>query len=231
MKDLLDRKTLLKRRLVSVILGDIMRKAIREKYGASYSPRVLYWVDENSGYGMYRISIATQHENFAQMRKEIPSLIEKFAQEGIDAQTLARMKKPSISAWQQNSKQNKGYTSLLSLMSRKDRPYLQWHGDFVEMMQSITLEEINAEIKQAFIKENRAILTGITVQKKIVSLCIRWVTYTIIVRRFVTKTHLRTSISYNNIADKEFLWKLSSPVKTFITSIHIRKFFRVYPLM
>ncbi len=51
-------------------------------------------------------------------------------------------------------------------MVRKDRPYLQWHGNFVSMVKSISLEEINAEITQAFGTQNKAILTGITVKKE-----------------------------------------------------------------
>ncbi len=164
--DVLDRKTLLTRRLVSSLLGDVMRKAIREKFGASYSPRVMYWASDNNGYGMYLVNITTQHENFEQMRTEVSKLVTQFAAKGVDAKTLMRMKKPMLGSWMQSAKQNKVYTSLLSLMVRKDRPYLQWHGDFVSMVKSISLEEINAEITQAFGTNNKAMLTGVTVEKK-----------------------------------------------------------------
>ncbi len=162
LKDAFNRKALLVRRLVASILGDEIRQAIREKAGASYSPRVLYWYSDVDGYGLYMVSIDTQHENFAQMREEIVRIVENFVKEGVDAQTLQRMKRPSIGSWMQSSKQNRIYTSFLTQMARKNYPYLEWHSDFVDMIKSITLEEVNAEIQQAFTKDNRALLTGIT---------------------------------------------------------------------
>ncbi len=158
-----DRKILLKRRLTASILGDVMRTLIREKFGASYSPRVMYWADEVSGYGMYLVNIDTQHENFDQMRQEVSNIVADFSKKGVDAQTLQRMKKPMIGGWMQSAKQNKIYESLLSLMARRSYPYLEWHGDFTEMVKSITLEEINAEIAQAFMDSEKAMLTGVTV--------------------------------------------------------------------
>ncbi len=161
-EDAMDRKTLIMRRLVTAVLGDVTREAIREKFGAAYSPSVLYWVDDKNGYGMYIINISTQHENFEQMRKEVYNLVNDFVKNGANAQTFERMKKTAIGAWQRNSKHDKTYSSLLSLQARRDRPYLGWNSDFVPMVESITLDEINAEIRKAFVKEKSALLTGIT---------------------------------------------------------------------
>lgn len=166
LEDISDRKTLLIRRLVASILGDEMRKVIREKVGAAYSPRVIYWYSDIDGYALYLLNIDTQHENAAQMRTEIVAVVDNFVAKGVDAKTLQRMKMPSIGSWKQNSQQNRVYNNILSNMVRKDYPYIKWHEEFVPMMKSITLEEVNAEVKQAFTKENSALLTGITKNNK-----------------------------------------------------------------
>ncbi len=163
--DVLDRKTLLKRRLVASLLSDLMRKVIREKISASYSPRVLFPINDASGYAMYLIIIGTQPETMELLQKELGTILTEFATNGVSEKDLERIKKITVSGWEQNSQKNKIYTQLLASMIREDRPYLDWYGELPSMVKSISLEEINAEIKEAFTDDNKAVLTGITEDK------------------------------------------------------------------
>ncbi len=157
-----DRKTYAVRRLAASLLDEELREVIREKFGASYSPSAMYWMDDNNSHGLYILSIETQEENFEQMQKELGTLAIEFAKKGVDKESMERLKKPMLGGWTQYTKANRLYSMLLYQTTRSDRPYFEWNSNFPEYLQSITVEDVNKELKEALVPQNRAILTGIT---------------------------------------------------------------------
>lgn len=165
LEDIADRESILTRRIVAGLLSEKLYESIREKFGAAYSPSVVYWCSEVTGYGMYLIRIKTQHENLDQVVSESNAAIAELVAQGTTLSDIEGVKKPMFTAWQQNTEKNKLYKTYLGFMARRSMPFLQWFIDYGKTLNGISADTINAEIKAAFADERKATLTGITVQK------------------------------------------------------------------
>jgi hypothetical protein len=65
-----------------------------------------------------------------------------------------------IAQWQRARKQNGVYMQLLDARARRDRPYLEWAAKRADLLNAITVEDINRETHLAFDTTNMALLVA-----------------------------------------------------------------------
>jgi len=157
-EDMTNRKALMVNEIVADILEDRLLKILREELGASYSPYATYLVEEDTGFGFYLSRISTQPDKLDMLRKALDKALSDFVESGVTLDELERMRRPLLNAWEQARQDNSHYKSMLTDATKYDLPYFRWNTEFPELIKSITVADLNAELKSSFVKENRAVL-------------------------------------------------------------------------
>jgi zinc protease len=160
LEDVTDRQTLMTRRLLAAIAGDRLRVRVREELGATYSPSMRYRLNDDNGHGDYFIRIATQPEQLPRLKAAVQKVLETLRTNGVSLEEINRQRRPMIAQWQRARKQNGVYMQLLDARARRDRPYLEWAAKRADLLNAITVEDINRETHLAFDTTNMALLVA-----------------------------------------------------------------------
>lgn len=160
LQDFSDRRTLVVRRLLAAVLRDRLREKVREELGASYAPGAVYMLDGTSGFGMYLVRIETQPDKLTLLRKSVEEVLADLAASGVTQSELDRLRRPMLTGWMKERRENENYLRLLDAMARHEWPYLQWDAQFPGHLASVTPDDLNREARQAFVPEQRAVLIG-----------------------------------------------------------------------
>lgn len=160
LQDLGDRTTLMTRRMLSMILRDRLRESIREELGASYSPGCVYWMDDDTGFGIYMIRIATQPDKVGLLKKAVASTLDEMRAHGVEREELDRMRRPMMTAWKRQRTMNDPFMRRLNITGRSKRPYFSWDAELPRHLEAVTVDALNKEASSAFTTANTAIITG-----------------------------------------------------------------------
>ena len=160
LKNLGDRTTLMTRRMLSMILRDRLREGIREELGASYSPGCVYWMDDDTGFGIYMIRIATQPDKVDLLKKAVASTLDEIRAHGVEREELDRMRRPMMTAWKRQRTMNAPFMRRLNITGRSKRPYFRWDAELPRHLAAVTVDALNKEASTAFTAANTAIITG-----------------------------------------------------------------------
>ncbi|MFV0421045.1 M16 family metallopeptidase [Oleidesulfovibrio sp.] len=166
LEDIRDRKTLTARRLLASVARDRLRESVREELGASYSPSFFYWVDSDNGYGMYMVNIGTQPDKLEKLVDVVNEVMADIAANGVTEEEVERQRKPMLSSWEEGRRENAIYMGMLDTIARTDWPSFEWNAQFPELLNAVTVEELNREARAAFTDANKAVLTGTESGKK-----------------------------------------------------------------
>lgn len=143
--------------LLSTILGDRLRKEIREKLGASYSPRaVANGSDALDDYGfLIAMSIGTP-EDIDRLAKVAVNLGDKLAKEGADQDELDRARTPLLADIDKTLRDNSYWLGTVLAGSSDYSRKFELARNRKSDLESITLKEIN-ELAAKYLTEQNAI--------------------------------------------------------------------------
>ncbi|MEN8188787.1 MAG: insulinase family protein [Thermodesulfobacteriota bacterium] len=135
--------------LLAEIFSERLRLRIREKLGASYSPRVF---NQSSriypGYGVIQARLIADPEKLVLMEKEVLAVAAELYRDGVTAEEMELAKGPMLTSLKDMVKTN-GYwlRSVLSLSQRYPQQ-LQWPTSILKGFASISTEELSGLAKR-----------------------------------------------------------------------------------
>lgn len=144
--------------LLASVFGDRLRKTIREKLAASYSPNVSSFSSRayhSYGYIIAQMLVKPGTEDV--VIEEIFKISDRLKSEGITSDELVRARGPLVTSLKENIRTNQYWLySVLSLSSRYPQQ-LDWPRTIISDYTSISEPEVNALAVKYLTNENAAI--------------------------------------------------------------------------
>jgi zinc protease len=131
--------------LLTEVFSDRLRKVIREKLGATYSPQVMNQPSRvYPGYGVLRAQLIVAPDQVEAVSREVLQVAGDLWKSGVTAEELARAKPPMLTSLKDMVRTN-GYWlhSVLALSSRHPQQ-LQWPATILSGFESVTREQLTA---------------------------------------------------------------------------------------
>ena len=154
-----ERGTLAVRQLTAAVVRDHMRKALREKLGATYSPNVTYRLQaEDDGYGLYLIAVGTDAKQRGVVRNAVQEELGKLASVGVTQADLDRLLAPMLTSWTTARKQPEIWTRLLLQELLQGYPYVEWNNNLAKEWKAVDVSAVNAELREAFLASQPALV-------------------------------------------------------------------------
>lgn len=146
--------------LLSDILGDRLRKEIREKLGASYSPYAgASGSDALEGVGYIMCQSIGKPEDLELLLNTMRDLADELATKGATADELDRALKPTLGQLKKSLRDNSYWLGTVMSQSQADPDRLELARNRDADYQSITLKEINALAKKYLKAEDAMLVT------------------------------------------------------------------------
>jgi zinc protease len=130
--------------LLTEVYSDRLRKVIREKLGATYSPQVVSRPSRSyPGYGVLRAQLIVAPDQIEPLGREVVQVATDLWQVGVTAEELERAKAPMLTSLKDMVRTN-GYwlNSVLALSSRHPQQ-LQWPATIISGFDSVTREQLS----------------------------------------------------------------------------------------
>jgi zinc protease len=131
--------------LLTEVFSDRLRKVIREKLGATYSPQVSNQPSRvYPGYGVLRAELIVAPDHIEDLSREVVQVATDLWESGVSAEELERAKAPMLTSLKDMVRAN-GYwlNSVLALSSRFPQQ-LQWPATILSAFESVTREQLSA---------------------------------------------------------------------------------------
>ncbi|MDD3813927.1 MAG: insulinase family protein [Desulfocapsaceae bacterium] len=131
--------------LLTEVFSDRLRKVIREKLGATYSPQVFSQPSRiYPGYGVLRAELIVAPDHIETLSREVVLVASDLWKSGVSAEELERAKAPMLTSLKDMVRTN-GYwlNSVLALSSRYPQQ-LQWPSTILSAFESVTREELSS---------------------------------------------------------------------------------------
>ncbi len=131
--------------LLTEVFSDRLRKVIREKLGATYSPQVFNHPSRSyPGYGVLRAELIVAPDQIEKLSREVVQVASDLWKSGVSAEELERAKAPMLTSLKDMVRAN-GYwlNSVLALSSRYPQQ-LQWPATILSAFESVTKEQLSA---------------------------------------------------------------------------------------
>nr|XP_061797937.1 probable zinc protease PqqL [Nerophis lumbriciformis] len=129
--------------ILASILSNRMREEIREKLGASYSPRAGANPHSTLEMGMFQAIAQVKPEETEKYGKLMIELADKMARQGVSADELDRALKPLLSNIDTSLRSNSYWLGTVLSRSHEKPIVLDWARNRHEDYKSITVEELN----------------------------------------------------------------------------------------
>jgi zinc protease len=144
--------------LLSSVFGDRLRKTIREKLAASYSPNVSSFSSRVfNGYGYIIAQMFVKPGDEDRVIEEIFKISDQLRRQGITSDELARAGGPLVTSIKEGVRTNQYWlNSALSLSSRHPQQ-LEWPRTIISDYTSVSVKEINDLASRYLATENAAI--------------------------------------------------------------------------
>jgi zinc protease len=129
--------------LLTEVFSDRLRKVIREKLGATYSPQVINQPSRvYPGYGVLRAQLIVAPDQVEAVSREVLQVAGDLWKSGVTDEELARAKPPMLTSLKDMVRTN-GYWlhSVLALSSRHPQQ-LQWPATIMSGFESVTREQL-----------------------------------------------------------------------------------------
>jgi zinc protease len=147
--------------LLAEILGDRLRKEIREKLGASYSPNAgVVGSDALEGMGYILSESIGKPADLDLLLNTMRNLADQLATHGATADELDRALKPTLSQLEKSRRDNQYWLTTVMSKSQSDPSRIELARTRDADYRSITLKEINA-LANKYLKAENALLVFI----------------------------------------------------------------------
>ena len=152
--------------LLAGVFQDRLRKIIREKLAASYSPRVSSYNSRvYQGYGYITAQVLVKPGAEDIVIQEILKISDQLKREGITSDELIRAREPLLTSLKETVRSNQYWlNSVLSLSSRYPQQ-LRWPNTLISDFAEINANEIN-QTAAMYLDNYNAAIAGITPDKE-----------------------------------------------------------------
>lgn len=144
--------------LLSSIFGDRLRKIVREKLAASYSPHVSSFnsrVHQSFGYIISQTMVEPGAEDM--VIKEIFKISDQLAREGISPEELNRARGPLVTSLMEHTRNNQYWLNTVLALAARYPQQLDWPRSIISDYSSISQAEINELAKEYLDNEKAAV--------------------------------------------------------------------------
>jgi zinc protease len=152
--------------LLSNVFGDRLRKIIREKLAASYSPRVSSYnsrMHEGFGYIISQMVVEPGAEDM--IINEIFKISDQLTKGGISPEELARARGPLVTSLMEHTRNNQYWlNTVLGLAARYPRQ-LDWARTIISDYSTISVAELN-ELAKEYLNNEKAAVAEIISEKR-----------------------------------------------------------------
>ena len=148
--------------LLASVFGDRLRKIIREKLAASYSPNVASFNSRDyKDYGYIISQVLVKPGTVDTIVKEIFKISSQLQKEGITEDELTRAKGPLVTSLQESIRTNQYWLNSVLDLSVRYPQQLAWPDTIISDFSSISVVEIN-ELAARYLHNDRAAIARVT---------------------------------------------------------------------
>lgn len=140
-----DRAVLAARQLAAAALRDKLRRDLRERMGASYSPSAVYRnMPAENGFSLLQVEVGTDNAQ----AKDVAAYLEHLAPWNITAAELNRLSAPLLTRWKSGRASSQYWQRLLAAELEMGLPFFQWANTGGEEFARVTPEEASAALRE-----------------------------------------------------------------------------------
>lgn len=141
--------------ILASVVEDRIRKTVREKLGASYSPQVVsYGSRIHPHYGYIQVEVSVEGGKEQSLADEIKKLVRQLVDNGVTEEELSRAKKPVITSVLENIKTNQYWLYSVLSLSVSYNEQLDWPRSIVSDIKNISVEEID-QLAGKYLKDQK----------------------------------------------------------------------------
>jgi zinc protease len=153
--------------LLAQIFSENLRKKIREKLGAAYSP---YAYNRSSriyeNYGVFQAFVQVKPEQTQLISDEVRGIAADLAENGITKQALQLALKPVLTRLKDMWRDNKYWLNNVLVRSRRHPQQLEWSAGMMDDFSAITAEELSALARKYLDNDQEAVVIVTTESEK-----------------------------------------------------------------
>lgn len=143
--------------LLAEVLGDRLRKVVREKLGAAYSPNAQSSMSETyPGYGLLYTAVEVAPDQATIVTDAILELAEELRTSGITEDELQRTREPLLTSIRESWRQNNYWLGSVLSHAQEKPQYLEYSRNRQADFESITVADLNALAAEYLIPEKAA---------------------------------------------------------------------------
>ncbi len=131
--------------LLTEIFSDRLRKIIREKLGATYSPQVYNHPSRiYPGYGVLRAQLIVAPDQIEVLSRAVAEVASDLWKSGVTAEEFARAKAPILTSLKDMVRTNGYWLNSVFVLSSRYPQQLQWPATILSGFNAVTREELTA---------------------------------------------------------------------------------------
>lgn len=141
--------------VLAAVMDDRLRKIVREKLGASYSPFVYSAVSKSyPGYGVFAAQVVVESESINLVKEEVLKIAASLVSEPVSQDELERARGPIMTSIKDSVRSNNYWlSSVLSLSSRYPQQ-LTWPLDILEDFGKISVDDMT-HLASTYLRKGR----------------------------------------------------------------------------
>ncbi len=144
------------------VFEDRLRRAVRERLGASYSPFVFSTTSRvHAGFGMLVAQVVAESSLLPAVQREIEAVAASLRSEPVSEEELQRAKRPMETMLRQSIRSNDYWLRSVLTLSSRHEEQLRWPLTMIDDFGAVTTAEVTELAERYLIPERRA--TGIVV--------------------------------------------------------------------
>ena len=150
-----DQSSAIKRQLTATVFRLLLLDEVREKLGATYSPVANSVAStRHDGYGYFSASVIAAPDKMDEISNAIKAITAKMINEGIDADTLDRARKPLLEELVKDQREN-GDWLFYAARAQGQPEFLERKRNAEKLMLAVTPADVQAAAKQYLTEANR----------------------------------------------------------------------------
>lgn len=131
--------------LLTEVFADRLRKVVREKLGATYSPQVMNQPSRTYlGYGVLRAQLIVNPTQIEAVREEVAQVAADLWKSGVTAEELVRARLPLLTSLKDMVRSNGYWLNSVFSLSARHPEQLQWPATLLSGFESITGDQVTA---------------------------------------------------------------------------------------
>ncbi len=145
--------------ILASILSERLRKIIREKFGAAYSPYAYNGPSRAfKGYGILHAVVGVEPDNADFVIQELNTIVDSLLDRTPDKKELDLVLEPVLTHIKDLKRNNRYWLDSVLSGSREHPEKLEWSRQFFEDYRSVSVQDIEGLIKKYILKESAALI-------------------------------------------------------------------------